>query len=171
MTYDSADGYILQFGGKNLTAQGNLTPELGTWTFQAGKWAELPAFGAPPSPRVAVSLAYDPSLGETVLFGGQSGPSLVNNANDTWYFVGGNWTNVSAQLSTSPVPAYQGYMVYDQADGYLLYLGLGYEGANETWLFGNPPPLARTQANPGVSEANETYTLDTTVAGGTGVLH
>ena len=170
LTYDAADGYVVQFGGENTTTQSTLTPEIGTWSFSAGRWSELPITGVRPSPRLFDDLVYDPLVGSVVLFGGQTGPLLLNATNDTWYFLGGAWTNMSTQLVSAPVAAFQSYLVFDAADGYLLYVGLGYGTANETWLFGIPPPLAMIRAEAGPIEANQSYTLTVTTAGGAAPL-
>jgi hypothetical protein len=170
LTYDSADGYVVQFGGENSTNQSTLTPEIGTWTFSAGKWSELPTAGAHPSPRLFDDLVYDPMVGDVVLFGGQTGPLLLNATNDTWYFLGGAWTNMTTRLVRAPVAAFQSYMVLDAADAYLLYLGLGYGTANETWLFGIPPPLVMIHAEAGPIEVNQSYRLSVTSAGGAAPL-
>src|SRR2546427_108687 len=68
MVYDAADGYVILFGG---TSQSYPNPTFiffhDTWKFQAGVWTNITVSGAP-TPRAAVSMAYDAADGYVVLF-------------------------------------------------------------------------------------------------------
>jgi hypothetical protein len=103
-------------------------------------------YGAPelsnPSAQYAVSLAYDPTDNETVLFGGCTPGGLDNlfcvPSNETEALQGGYW--VPLNESPSPPPLYQAAMAYDPLDGYVvLFGGEGslYTPPNETWTFSN----------------------------------
>jgi YVTN family beta-propeller protein len=129
ITYDSADGFLLLFGGAGSNvAFGD------TWKFQSGTWTNITSASGP-SKRSA-TMAYDASDGFTLLFGGNS---FVNNGvlGDTWVFKAGSWTNITS--GTGPSARY-GSMVYDGADGYIvLFGGLGAAGFSralgDTWKF------------------------------------
>src|SRR5439155_27836 len=60
MVYDSADGYVLLFGG---SLQGD------TWEFHAGAWTQ-PSPPTSPSSRAVASMAYNDADRQAVLFGG-----------------------------------------------------------------------------------------------------
>jgi hypothetical protein len=81
--YDSADGFVLMFGGLRFPKGLN-----DTWTFSGGLWKELPPISSP-YPRFDSSMAYDPNdgLGYVVLFGGQENATRANSTvGDTWSF-------------------------------------------------------------------------------------
>ncbi|HZY92086.1 MAG TPA: kelch repeat-containing protein [Thermoplasmata archaeon] len=134
-----AHGSIL-FGG---SAASGLQQD--TWLFAGGAWSELinPASCTSttcPSPRTQAMFAYDQSDHEAVLFGGLSafGYPVVGVLNDTWVYSGGTWSNVTGKVGPAPPPRYDGSMVFDSGDGYVLLFG----GANatsmpydDTWTF------------------------------------
>ena len=98
VTYDGADQYVLLFGG--LNSAGN--PTNSTWTYSNGSWTNITALEASsPTPRYSMELAYDPSDGYVVGYGGittttcGSGPSIY--CNDTWEFSHGQWTELHPQ--------------------------------------------------------------------------
>ncbi len=88
---------------------------------------------AGPSPRWGPMMAYDPTDGYVLLFGGSSG------GNETWAYQSGHWTELHPK--TSPPPRSFGNLVYDPAAGYLLLFG-GQTGGpgtartlNDTWTY------------------------------------
>ncbi len=91
-------------------------------------WTDVSAMStSAPSPRSAVQVAYSPTLGKVILFGGYD-PSM-NPDGDTWAFSSDHWSEVTA--SSAPPGRWGGEMVYDAADGYLLLSG----GRNDTQFF------------------------------------
>src|SRR6267378_4904561 len=111
MTYDTADGYVILFGG---SAGGAGFGE--TWRFLGGSWTNIsPSSG--PTPRVEASIAYDTADGYVILFGG-AGSRILS---DTWKFHGGSWTNITR--SSGPSPRFEASMAYDTADGYVVAFG------------------------------------------------
>jgi len=114
MTNDSADGYVLLFGGLNDTS--TTAPYLDdTWKFAGGQWTELNPTTFP-GPREEAGLTYDAADGYAVLFGGVGvAGSLIEGLNDTWEFQGGDWT----QLHPEPAPPWPepDAFSYDRADG------------------------------------------------------
>jgi hypothetical protein len=98
-------------------------------------WQDLTASaGEPPSARAASQAAYDPALGEVILFGGFQLPFTADG--DTWAFSAGVWSPVITGASTPPA-RWGGAMVYDAADGYLVLFGgrNTTEFLNDTWIY------------------------------------
>jgi PKD domain/Galactose oxidase, central domain len=148
MVYDVADGYVVYFGGGwDMGASGN-----DTWTFSGGVWTNITSsLSISPGPREDAAMAYDAADGYVVLFGGytaatgspsngtgnsSSGGSYT--INDTWKFVGGAWSNISAGSPTAPSPRFEPQMTYDYTDGYVVLYGgqvLGGGPLSDTWTF------------------------------------
>jgi hypothetical protein len=140
MAYDAADGCVVLFGGFNGIRLFN-----DTWTFAGGRWTDLNLTSAPGG-RAGISMEYDPGLGYVLLFGGYGcsfgticTPGLQQ---DTWTFVGGQWTELS--LTTSPNPRDFAAMTYDGADAYMVLFGgekgtctnsCNYYLLQDTWVF------------------------------------
>jgi hypothetical protein len=143
MAYDanSSDGYLVLFGGEGPTGV------LGdTWTYQSGVWHNVtPSTITPtnsPSARFGAAIAYDPSDGYLVLFGGSTGPYTGSSSpllNDTWVFDGGAWTEVcsacapAARLDASATEI-------SATGGIVMFGGLGiqsgaYKSLNDSWTF------------------------------------
>lgn len=150
MTFDAADGYLLMFGGENLT---NFIFS-DTWAFRGGLWwdplASLSATS--PDPRGGSAMAYDSEDGYVVLFGGTTG-GLTQAPATTWTYTGGAWTNITSTLSTQPVPGAAFGFVDDTFDGYMLLYG-GFQSTptfeNQTWEFlGGTWTQLSPAANPG----------------------
>ncbi len=86
MTYDPAVGGVLLFGGALRT---NGWQDQGTtWALVNSVWSTV-ATSAGPSPRMAASLAFDPSLSAAVMFGGFNetvplGDTWVLNTSSGW---------------------------------------------------------------------------------------
>jgi hypothetical protein len=129
MVYDTADGYVILFGGWN----GNPATGLGdTWKFHGGAWTNISSSNGP-SPRISASMAYDAADGYVILFGGATAASSALVTHDTWKFLGGSWTNITS--STGPSARFEASMVYDAADGYAVLVGgFGVSGVlGDTW--------------------------------------
>jgi hypothetical protein len=117
MAYDARDGYVVLFGGS-----GPLGYLSDTWTFAAGQWTRLSP-NAHPSTRADVAMAYDAHDSYVVLFGGFN-QNTSGAGSDTWKFVGGAWTNITATVgSTHPSARFGAAMTYDPKTGYLLLFG------------------------------------------------
>jgi hypothetical protein len=152
------------FGGQNGSQFLN-----DTWEFTADQWIQLPTPHAP-SPRAGASLAFDYNDSSLVLFGGWNGVTYLD---DTWNF-SGNWTNITANVTSHGSPSARGYaaMTYNgtSARGVLVLFG-GRDDAgaladswelgkvawkNETAKWGAPP--ARSDSGI-VYDAVDGYTL------------
>ncbi|MGA8665100.1 MAG: PKD domain-containing protein [Thermoplasmata archaeon] len=89
-------------------------------------------------------MVYDPADNMTLLFGGcpSSGTYYYSHAcpalGDTWKFVNGIWTNLTATLIGPAPPARaDAGIAYDAADGYVVLFG-GFDGNTlyqDTWTF------------------------------------
>jgi len=137
MTYDEADQYVVLFGGSGLfEVYGD------TWKYSGNAWTLLHPSNAP-SPRFGASMTYDAADGYVLLYGGLWYNSRIGEdlpLNDTWTFVHGQWSEISATSGGPPAEAWVG-LAYDAADGYVLMFG-GFNntvgGTNdETWEYLN----------------------------------
>jgi PKD domain-containing protein len=166
-TFDPHDGAVLVFGGESWNqwfGDYAWTYANATWTM-AGPWANGSNYYQTgyPAARSHAALAYDARDAYALLFGGygwvNAARSITNvtSFNDTWSYVGGNWTNRTT--SVAPSPRYGAAMVYDPVDGYLVLFG-GYQRGStgpsrpldDTWTYaggvwtnvtasaGSPPP-------------------------------
>ncbi|MCI4356693.1 MAG: hypothetical protein L3K18_06085 [Thermoplasmata archaeon] len=134
LTYDAADGYVLMFGGENVS---NVDMS-DTWAFQGGVWWDpVPALSPNPDPRGGPEMTYDSEDGYVVLFSGAGTGSSPPPAT-TWTYVGGSWTNITSRVSTQPPAGAAAGFVDDTYDGYLLLYG-EFEGGtkygNQTWEY------------------------------------
>jgi hypothetical protein len=113
-----------------------------TWTWDGTTWS-LQAPAVSPVARQAATMAYDPALGELVLFGGGDGQQALS---DTWAWNGATWTQLSAgqnaasQNADQPLQRLEASMDTDPNGGVVLFGGLpGYIGwqLNDTWTLGS----------------------------------
>ena len=139
MTYDPVAGFVLLFGGKNVS--NGVTTILGdTWAFVNNTWNLVSLTGASPTARWGAMMTYDPSTGNVTLFGGW-GTSGFDS--DCWDFVVGqgapetySWVQCPTSGQTPPARALGGF-VFDSGDGYdLLFGGAGTSGTlGDTWTY------------------------------------
>jgi hypothetical protein len=97
-----------------------------------------------PSPRVNMTMAYDPAAKNIVLFGGYDGTSYLN---DTWIFNGTDWVKLSP--ASAPPPRTAAAMAYDLTLKQLVMFG-GYNGSQymgDTWIW-NGVAQTWTQKHP-----------------------
>jgi len=99
-----------------------------TWT-----WTQLSPTSSP-SVRTDAMMAYNPSTGQVVLFGGED--SSGNTLNDTWVWDGTNWAQQAP--ATSPAAREDGMMAYDPSSGGVVLFG-GFthptQYLNDTWVW------------------------------------
>ncbi|MCI4337491.1 MAG: PKD domain-containing protein [Thermoplasmata archaeon] len=137
MTYDVSDGYVVLFGGGNVSTFYN-----DTWKFQSGTWTNITPVSSPPA-VADISLAYDAADGYVVLTNGLpcAGPApgcRIGYLNETWKFSAGVWSQI---VTTAHPPGYAwAAMTYDYADHYLLFYGgvdplSGSAGMPYTWKY------------------------------------
>ena len=137
-----------------------------TWTFTpTGGWTQIyPTVS--PDPRYDFAMADYPADGYVVLFGGTclgcAGYYYTSQADDTWIFHGGQWTDWTANTTKSPGAVAFTAAVYDAAAGYvLMFGGWNYCSAStsQTWTFsrGNWTELTISTQPPGVVYGSLAY--------------
>ncbi|MGA3149115.1 MAG: kelch repeat-containing protein [Acidimicrobiales bacterium] len=142
MAYDPATGQMVLFGGyRGTDTPGHVLGD--TWVLNSTTWTQVSPPSSPPS-RASASMAYDPAIGQMVLFGGTEAASTDDYAlGDTWTYNGATWTQVSP--ATSPPSRFGASMAYDPMLGQLVlvcgsghYVGQRDAGdvpLGETWTF------------------------------------
>jgi hypothetical protein len=95
MTFDPVLGESLLYGGNSSNGGGHGD----TWTFNGTRWQQL-ADPVKPRARWESSLAYDPTRGVAVAYGGRDIPV---DFDETWEWHGDVWTRVSPVLTPGPL--------------------------------------------------------------------
>jgi hypothetical protein len=98
ISYDSALSKVVLFGG---FASSGVFFSNATWEFDNGTWSNVSAgLMSHPSARVSPSIAYDPSSGQLLLFGGtgRGGNGTEPTLSDTWELNATGWTNVTSSV-------------------------------------------------------------------------
>jgi len=137
MAYDPALGTIVLFGGRAYGSGDDLAD---TWTWDGTDWTQVSTAHSP-SPRELTSMVYDATMGQIVLFGGQSYPGCVGDTgvygfcNDTWTWNGSDWTRLAP--THSPPPRTAAGMAYDAPRGRLVLFGGEFNGPSlgDTWVW------------------------------------
>ncbi len=140
MAYDTADQYLVLFGGSSGSHDLN-----DTWSYQGGQWTNR-STGSSPSPRADPLATYDGRDGYLLFFGGQSGDLALN---DTWAFEAGEWTELHP-AGTPAVLAAEA-MTYDPYTGNVVLFGSSpsSDSGGSTWTFAAGTWTERTvQAGP-----------------------
>jgi PKD repeat protein len=100
-------------------------------------WANLSSLvGSTPSPRYGSQMTWDASDGYVLFYGGENNSIIAYG--DTWTYVGGIWTNITASVSGAPPPVAGGGLAYDAALGkVVLFGGLNATGgySDYTWTY------------------------------------
>jgi hypothetical protein len=130
LTYDSADGYVVLFGGYTLTGSGL---SQSTWVYQAGSWGNVTgASYSNPVPLAGAMMTDDGTAGYSLLYGGVN---YYGTYFDAWSYSAHQWT---FQTFGGAPPVEGGNLVYDPVDGYDVlfggFLASGYCNG-ETWAY------------------------------------
>jgi YD repeat-containing protein len=138
LSYDSARGVVVLFGGRTTTPD-VLNSE--TWEWDGTTWTERATTGPPATDRHA--LAYDSIRQQTVLFTGVIG----NNSSlpGTWLWDGTTWRK--ANTPAHPSSAWGHSMAFDRDRGVVVLFG-GAAGGNQTWEWNGTSWSFRTSAGP-----------------------
>jgi PKD repeat protein len=165
LVYDVNDSYALLFGGYS-TSCGTSSYYYyyydycnDTWTFTPTEgWSQIYPTDSPEA-RFNFAMADDPADGYVVLFGGTcygcNGYYYNGQADDTWIFHDGQWTDWTANTTKSPGAVRFTAAVYDSAAGYVLMYGGAYNcesgTTTQTWTFarGNWSELTISSQPPG----------------------
>ena len=120
-----------------------------------------------PQATVEGSMAYDPAMNETILFGG-TGDSIVNA---TWAYNGSTWTELSP--ATSPSARFEASMAYDPSTSQLILFGgsTGPTSLGDTWDWNGTTwtklaPVDNPLARSGASMAYDPATSQLVLYGG-----
>jgi Kelch motif/Galactose oxidase, central domain len=128
MSYDSADGYVLMFGGQEgILGHGGSD----TWTYSGGNWYNITAAQTVSPPNsVSTSMVDDTNDGYVLLFGGATSVTpYLSNA--SWSFSGGYWGTLNPLVSPSIREAVG--MAFDATDSTVVLFG----GNNQTTTDGD----------------------------------
>jgi len=148
MVYDAATQSTVLFGRGN----GGVSPGVrydDTWLWRDEWTRQSPATA--PSARQGPGMAYDPTTGTVVLFGG--GNSGDDKLGDTWTWDGDTWTQQFPPVSPRPREWDFPGMAYDAAAGTVVLfggLGAGNQPLADTWEW-NGTTKAWTQRFPASS--------------------
>ncbi len=139
MAWDAASGQIILFGGENYSLHNAQygPADIGTWAYKGGTWTNITSQSPTiPVPREWGQMAYDPSSGDVVLFGGNYNGHVLG---DTWVFKAGIWTNITGSLTVSPPAREAAMMVTDSSENQVVLFGGGNGTAffGDTWVFKN----------------------------------
>jgi len=148
MAYDPVLGKVVLFGGCDALYATSCLND--TWEWNGANWVQASPTTSPPGRSVHHNMAFNPSTGHVMIFGGGSGsgPSQPTLA-DAWEYDGATWTPVGAGPSARAAAC----MASDTAQSRVLMYGGGtwtdpYE--SDTWSFANssasqlaggPPPM------------------------------
>ncbi|MFK7740781.1 MAG: kelch repeat-containing protein [Planctomycetota bacterium] len=127
MAYDENRATIVMFGG--IDATGMLLDD--TWEWNGIDWTLMTSTTPPPPARRSHPMAYLPSRGTVVLFGGVGGATGAD-LNDLWEWNGIDWAQITT--ANAPQPRRATDMAYDPVNGGLLIFS-GYLQADDTWRF------------------------------------
>jgi hypothetical protein len=119
MVFDSNRQRVVLFGG--FGGESETETVLGdTWEWDGSEWVQQEDTG--PRPRLRPAMAFDPSRGRTVIFGGaRAGPDGVGDTlGDTWEWDGNAWTQ---EADFGPDPC-AGAAMASRGAGVALYGGI-----------------------------------------------
>lgn len=155
MTYDTADGYVLAYGGYDPFSDscgGSSSSDCSdTWEFQAGHWTPLhPAVNpicylsgsttiCDQFPVGSNPITYDSSTNNVLLFSGNTYNSQFWQA--TWTYHDDDWTQLNLTAAESPPRMTAEEMAYDPALSAVVLFGgtspevNGFFAYNSTWFF------------------------------------
>lgn len=158
---DTADGYIVMFGG--CTSSACNPTSSATWTYENLTWTKQTGSSSTPGGRAYIGITYDAEIQRVLMFGGVN--EATNSAyGDTWEYSHGNWTQVTG-LSPSPATRAFEMIDYDAYDGYAVLFGGQNPSTgtyyNDTWTFG-PSVVARFTASPGTIDLGQSVALNAT---------
>lgn len=141
-TVPSTDQPAVAFGfaiAADLTARrlvlfGGVDDFAGTWLWDGAKWAQAhPATSSPG--RYGASAAFDPQIGEVLLFGGTL--MTGQDTGDTWAWDGNTWREVNVG-GGGPTAGAGSVMAWDPDHNEMLLVtppGGGGGGGGDTWIW------------------------------------
>jgi hypothetical protein len=134
----------------------------GTWEFVDGVWTTLATASAPPvSGGLPEGGGYDSAFGYGFVY------APLSTDRSTWAFEGGDWTNVTANVSAGPPTTNPLGIAFDTSDGYVLALeDVGSQEKDvQTWILHDPFTL-RLNDSIATRDIGQPATLSITASGG-----
>lgn len=136
MAFVPDTGQTVLYGGQRINFSASVSYRLNDlWTYDHGKgsWSQK----LPPCPdgSYGAAMAYDASIGETILFGGQDSTATARQDTCSYDMVNGKWTFRNTGIE--PPARSMGAMAYDSVHGVSVLFG-GYDGSrylNDTWTY------------------------------------
>ncbi|MCI4336771.1 MAG: PKD domain-containing protein [Thermoplasmata archaeon] len=172
LVFDSAEGYMLMFGGLECAPPANCTVANDSLAFAHGTWTSLRTVASPRA-RAFAGIAYDAANESVVLTGGSGVDSSggYNGATkDTWSFSNGAWHNVSFGSTFVPTAAFSpgfGYIPELRLDLLVLTSGQTWQLQLAATTSGPPGALrASAQEAPAAGDAAVTIHVVGSAAGG-----
>lgn len=162
--WTDSSGRVRFFGGYGFVGlvQG-FQADMWEWTGNA--WTEIPQSAPTPVGRFEHAVAYEPTIGRLLLFGGHNSGGQLS---DSWLFDNTSWTQ---QLAGTPGPsARSGHaMAYDAArEQVVLFGGIDENGARigDTWIWSvRPVVIASPDSEPACAGRSVNFSV---TAGGVG---
>lgn len=132
MVYDEAREVVVLYSG--LEAQFSTTPIGDTWEWDGTNWTEVKTPASPPARTPHHNLAYDPTTGQVLLFGGGTQPSQPIFG-DLWSYDGTTWT--MQDPGNGPVDRIASCVDWMEGAGGLVVAGGGDWSPyyNDTWVW------------------------------------
>jgi N-acetylneuraminic acid mutarotase len=159
MSYDQFESKIVLFGGTDSKAKTYFNDTY-VFEYSTKTWTKVTPAGDTPSIRAGHRMVYDPTLSNTVLFGGWDGTAYFN---DTWTFTiaTSTWTNMN--ISNAPSARDSHSLLYSAITNELILFGgyVGTDAAQDTWSFGMTEGTTTEDTLP-VTEETETISGTTT---------
>ncbi len=126
MTFDSARGKVLMFGGNASGALNEL------WEYDGNSWKLIPTTGTWPVARSNGGFVYDTVRGVVILFGGAQGATVLS---DLWEYNPSlrTWSGPLAQTGSAPGLRRSHQFVQDPTTGEIILFG-GNNGAGNAPL-------------------------------------
>ncbi|MCI4321386.1 MAG: PKD domain-containing protein [Thermoplasmata archaeon] len=174
LAYDPAIGALLLVAVTHTATDSAWSST--TWSFSSGTWTELTGAGHA-DPFAYASMAYDPSRGALVRFGGLTvdGYGASQESNRTQIFDNGSWRN--ATPGPAPPGSFGSAAAYDPTLGGIVLFGgeSAVAELNETWMFGDSgwtelAPTHHPSARVGASAAWDPRLGAVVLSGGTDAL-
>lgn len=160
MTYDAVDGYVVLFGGCTSTS----CPDSSTWVYANLTWTHLTP-SSHPSSRVYYGITYSTVFDRVLLFGGDTSVAgATGGQSDTWAFTGGDWTDLTSNLSRSPPAVSYMMMSFDPLDNLTIMFGGEWTNSSfsgTTWALG-PSILGRLTLSSTAIDKGESFNVNAT---------
>lgn len=159
--FDNADQDVVVFGGR--LADGRLSDA--TWVWDGSTWSEAHPYGSIPPARERAAMAFDPSLGQLILFGGLGTGGVL--LDDTWAWNGVSWYPI--EPTTTPGGREGAAFAPDPGGGLVLFGGYGVSdfptaSSSHARIIASPSTSTTTSTTT-TSPSSTTTTSSTTTSG------